>query len=402
MIPEDFAAVAEVEASILEPARILLVDDDPIMRELASAKLSAAGHDVACANDGAEALEALTRDGADLVISDLDMPVMNGFELTRRIRASQSFADIPVIVVTGSDHASAVEAAFSAGATSFLAKPINWTLFSQSAMFVLRASRDQRALRAARDLAEAGARFKDGLMSVMSHELRTPLNAIIGFGQILSEQFDREKDHLHQEYAEYIVDGGRRLLNSVSDMLLASDARSGPIVINEVECAAGEIVEAACAACEKSAALADISLSVAVENPDQELYGDRGLLTRALAKLIDNAVKFSPRGARVIVGATLTRAGGLGFLIQDEGPGIPPDRLAALVQPFARSDLSLHRSKEGLGLGIPLAHAIAEAHGAAFRLESILGEGTKALIVLPPERVARTAASPALAAGARP
>ncbi len=393
--------MAEVEASILEPAHILLVDDDPIMRELASAKLSAAGHDVACANDGAEALEALTRDGADLVISDLDMPVMNGFELTRRIRASETFADTPVIVVTGSDHASAVEAAFAAGATSFLAKPINWTLFSQSAMFVLRASRDQRALRAARDLAEAGARFKDGLMSVMSHELRTPLNAIIGFGQILSEQFDQEKDHLHQEYAEYIVDGGRRLLNSVSDMLLASDARSGPIVINEVECAAGEIVEAARAASEKSAALADISLSVAVENPDLELHGDRGLLTRALAKLIDNAVKFSPRGARVIVGATLTRAGGLAFLVQDQGPGIPPDRLAALVQPFAQSDLSLHRSKEGLGLGIPLAHAIAEAHGASFRLESVVGEGTKALIALPPERVARTAAAAPLAAGAR-
>lgn len=383
-------SVTEVEASILEPARILLVDDDPIMRELASAKLSAAGHEVACASDGAEALEALTRDGADLVISDLDMPVMNGFELTRRLRESDGFGDLPVIVVTGSDHASAVEAAFAAGATSFLAKPINWTLFSQSVMFVLRASRDQRALRAARDQAEAGAKFKDGLMSVMSHELRTPLNAIIGFGQILAEQFDRDRDHLHQEYADYIVDGGRRLLNSVSDMLLASDARSGPIMINDVDCTAGEIVEFACASVEKMAALAEIELSVAVENPEQELCCDRGLLSRALAKLIDNAVKFSARGSRIIVGATLTKSGGLAFLVQDDGPGIAPERLAALIQPFSQSDMSQHRSKEGLGLGIPLAHAIAEAHGASFRLESQHGEGTRALIMLPPERVART------------
>ncbi|MEE2690826.1 MAG: response regulator [Pseudomonadota bacterium] len=379
--------MADVETSIIEPARILLADDDPIMRELASAKLAAAGHDVASFADGGAAFEALARDGADLVISDLDMPVMDGFELTRRIRASDEWQDVPVIVVTGSDHASAVEAAFAAGATSFLAKPINWTLFSQSVMFVLRASRDQHALRAARDQAEAGAKFKDSLMSVMSHELRTPLNAIIGFGQILSEQFERENDNLHKEYADYIIDGGRRLLNSVSDMLLASDARTGPIVINEKACTVGEIVDLACAAAGKAASAGNIELSVALENPEQELCGDRGLIARALGKLIDNALKFSGPGARVVVGTTLTKSGGLAFLVQDTGPGMAPERLAALVQPFAQSDMSLHRSKEGLGLGIPLVHAIAAAHEASFRLDSTPGEGTRALIVLPPERI---------------
>lgn len=367
--------------------RILLVDDDPIMRELAAAKLAEAGHEPVVAANGAEAYELLRERGADLVISDLDMPQMDGFELTRRIRADRDLCDTPVIVITASDHAKAVDEAFAAGATSFLAKPINWTLFGQSVLFVLKASQDQKALRSARDQAEAGEKFKDSLMSVMSHELRTPLNAIIGFGQILAEQFQRENDHLHAEYADYIVDGGKRLLSSVSDMLLASDARSGPIVITEVDCTVGDIVAAAQAAVEKSARLAEAEIRVVLEDPELELRCDRTLLSRALGKLIENAVKFCPRPARILVAATRTRAGGLAILVEDNGPGIEPDRLTQLTQPFAQSDMSLRRSKEGLGLGLPLVHAIAAAHDIRFRLDSEPGGGARAALILPPERV---------------
>ncbi|MEX0645499.1 MAG: ATP-binding protein, partial [Parvularculaceae bacterium] len=295
--------------------------------------------------------------------------------------------DTPVIVITASDHGGAVDEAFAAGATSFLAKPINWTLFVQSVLFVLKASQDQRALRVARDQAEAGARFKDSLMSVMSHELRTPLNAIIGFGQLLTEQFERESDHLHMEYAEYIVDGGKRLLNSVSDMLLASDARSGPISINEVDCTVGELVALGRGAVEKAASLAEAEITVALEDKDQEICCDRSLVSRSISKLIENAVKFSPRGVKIVVAAMRIKTGGLALVIEDNGPGIAAERLVKIAQPFTQTDLSLWRSKEGLGLGLPLVHAIAAAHGIVFRLESQIGKGSRALFLFPPRRV---------------
>lgn len=378
--------VTPVNATPLHSARILLVEDDPIMRELAAAKLRETGYEPVVAANGAEAFTLLIRRNVDLVISDLDMPEMNGFELTRLIRKTDKLKDVPVIVITASDHASAVDAAFAAGATSFLAKPINWTLFGQSVLFVLRASRDQQALRIARDQAEAGARFKDCLMSVMSHELRTPLNAIIGFGQILAEQFEREQDHLHAEYAEYIVDGGKRLLSSVSDMLLASDARSGPITINEVDCTVGEIVSEACSIVQKVASLAGADIQVILEDGEAELRCDRVLLARALAKLLDNAIKFSPPGVRITLAATMT-SGGLGLLIEDTGPGIDAEKLAALAQPFAQPDMSLKRSREGMGLGIPLVRAIAAAHDIAFKLDSEPGRGVRALLLIPGSRL---------------
>lgn len=369
------------------PARILIADDDPVMRELAAARLSAAGYATVTTADGVEAFNEVIAGGVDLLISDLEMPGTNGLDLTRLIRTTPAVADTPVIVITGSDHGDAVESVFSAGATSFLAKPINWTLFTHSVRFVLKVSGDQLALKAARDQAEAGARFKDSLMSVMSHELRTPLNAIIGFGQILSEQFERENDHLRREYADYVVDGGKRLLSSVSDMLLASDAKSGPISINEVDCTVSEIVDYAIAAVAKTATLAEAKLVAAIEDQQLEVCCDRILMTRALTKLIDNAIKFSPRRVRIIVGAARTRSGGLALVVEDNGPGITEERIEQMGQPFAQADMSLKRSKEGLGLGLPLAHAIASAHGASFKLARRAEGGTRAAIIIPPSRV---------------
>ena len=294
-----------------QSARILLVDDDPIMCELAKVKLEEAAYDVLVASDGAEAVPLLDAHDIDLVISDIDMPGMDGFELTRHIRMSAHLQEIPVIVITASDRADVAAQAFEAGATSFLDKPINWTLFSHAVKFVLRANADRKALREARDQAEAGGRFKDSLMSVMSHELRTPLNAIIGFGQLLREQFDTQQDIQNRDYADYIIDGGRRLLNSVSDMLLAAAARSGPITLNEVDATLGELFQLACSYTQKETELAAAQIKLQLHNPDLELRCDRLLMARSISKLIDNAIKFSPKGVRILLASVELENGGM-------------------------------------------------------------------------------------------
>lgn len=373
-----------------QKARVLVVDDDPVMRELAAARLQEAGFEAVMASNGAEGLALARARPCDLVITDVDMPAMSGFELTRALRAHPDNASTPVIVITGSEKPEAVDLAFAAGATSFLAKPINWTLFSHSVRFVLKSDADQRDLRIARDAAEAGSRFKDSLLSVMSHELRTPLNAIIGFGQILSDQFERENDPIHKEYSDYIVDGGKRLLNSVSDMLLASDARTGPIALNDVDCTIEEIIDLALSQLEKTISLAQPQLKRMIREPELELCCDRALVARAIGKLVENAIKFCPRGVSIVVGAAATKLGEVAFVVRDSGPGMSPERLALATQPFNQADMSLRRSKEGLGLGLPLVNAIITAHGGRLKLDSEPGKGASAYLVLPPERVRRT------------
>lgn len=371
-------------------ATIIVVDDDPVLRELACAKLVEAGHRVRSAASGEEGLALLREAGADLLISDVDMPGMSGFDLVRAIRSDAALKETPVIMVTGSERPDAVEQAFAAGATSFLSKPVNWTLFNHSVRFVLKASSDRDELRYARDAAEAGSRFKDSLLSVMSHELRTPLNAIIGFGQILAEQFDRENDHLHKEYADYIIDGGKRLLNSVSDMLLASDARSGPIALNDTDCTLDELIDAAVFPLERSISAGKAIVKRLIRNGEAEIRCDRVLLARSIGKLVENSLKFAPTGVNITIGAAPTKAGELAILVRDNGPGIPHDRLEHVKQPFNQSDMSLRRSKEGLGLGLPLVNAIAGAHGGKLKISSAPGEGVSAYIILPADRVLAT------------
>ncbi len=364
-------------------ARILIIDDDPIMRELASMRLSEAGYDFVVAENGEEGLARFQEGGFDLVISDVDMPCMDGFEVTRAIRRDPTRSETPVIVITGSERRDAVEEAFAAGATSYLSKPINWTLFTQAVRFVLKASFDQRDLRLARDAAEAGSRFKDSLLSIMSHELRTPLNAIIGFGQILADQFDRENDHLHKEYADYIIDGGKRLLNSVSDMLLASDARSGPIALNRVDCTIDDLINLGLAPLERTIAASQATIRKLVQDGGQEICCDRTLVARCIGKVVENALKFSSVGVTITIGAAATKSGEIAFLIKDDGPGIASSRLEGVTQPFSQSDMSLRRSKEGLGLGLPLVSAVMQAHGGRLRLASERGVGTSAYLILP-------------------
>lgn len=371
-------------------ATIIVVDDDPVLRELACAKLVEAGHRVRSAASGEEGLALLREAVADLLISDVDMPGMSGFDLVRAIRSDAALKETPVIMVTGSERPDAVEQAFAAGATSFLSKPVNWTLFNHSVRFVLKASSDRDELRYARDAAEAGSRFKDSLLSVMSHELRTPLNAIIGFGQILAEQFDRENDHLHKEYADYIIDGGKRLLNSVSDMLLASDARSGPIALNDTDCTLDELIDAAVVPLERSISAGKAIVKRLIRNGEAEIRCDRILLARSIGKLVENSLKFAPTGVNITIGAAPTKAGELAILVRDNGPGIPHDRLEHVKQPFNQSDMSLRRSKEGLGLGLPLVNAIAGAHGGKLKISSAPGEGVSAYIILPADRVLAT------------
>jgi CheY-like chemotaxis protein len=130
-----------------DEARLLFVDDDPILREFAQVNLASAAAEVDVAADGVEALEALSRRRYDLLLVDLDMPRMDGFELLAHLRSDPATAHLPVVVETGREDVDAIDRAFRAGATAFVTKPLNWRLLTYQLRFTLRASRAEAALR---------------------------------------------------------------------------------------------------------------------------------------------------------------------------------------------------------------------------------------------------------------
>ena len=132
-----------------ETARILFVDDDPILREFAQVNLASPKAAVDVAADGAEALRRLAECHYDVVLLDLEMPVLNGFDTLARLRADPRTRDLAVIVQTGREDVEAIDKAFRLGATSFVTKPLNWRLLTYQILYVLRASRTERHLQSA-------------------------------------------------------------------------------------------------------------------------------------------------------------------------------------------------------------------------------------------------------------
>jgi DNA-binding response OmpR family regulator len=126
---------------LADEAKILAVDDDPIMREFAGVYLSSPSTEVETAHGGVSALEALATRPFDLVLLDIDMPGMTGFEVLERLRADPRTQMLPVIVVTGREDIASIDRAYELGATSFISKPVNWRLLAYQIRYVLRASR---------------------------------------------------------------------------------------------------------------------------------------------------------------------------------------------------------------------------------------------------------------------
>lgn len=138
-----------------EAIRILYVDDDPILREFAVVNLATERASVETAADGRAALAAISGEPPDLVLLDLDMPEMDGFQVLESLRADPRFRDLPVIVVTGREDVEAVDRAFAVGATSFVVKPLNWRLLSHQLRYVHRSAMNEKTLSAERDNAQA-------------------------------------------------------------------------------------------------------------------------------------------------------------------------------------------------------------------------------------------------------
>jgi DNA-binding response OmpR family regulator len=130
-----------------EHARLLFVDDDPVLREFAQVNLASATAEVDVAEDGIAALDCLQRFKYDLLLVDLEMPRLDGYALLEMLRADPATAHLPVIVETGREDVEAIDRAYGAGATAFVTKPLNWRLLSYQIKFVLRAARGEADLR---------------------------------------------------------------------------------------------------------------------------------------------------------------------------------------------------------------------------------------------------------------
>lgn len=368
---------------------ILVTDDDPLLLELAYSSLTSAGYQVTRATNGVEAAALLDQTEFDLIISDLDMPQMDGFGLLEAVRSSRLCRHVPTIVITTHDEFEAIERAYALGATSFMIKPLNWAQFGHHVRYILRASRHEAELRKARDAAEAASQLKSDVLSVVTHEFRTPLHQIIGFSDLL-ERHEGEDDAAskRQDFANHIREAAVNLDRMVSDMLIFSRLLAEKPSLAEQDLSVQQLISLAMKAVVSLATEKNIEIvDRASESADVDLVCDRAVFERSFTHLMENAIEHTPEGGMVVVGADVARGGQLVCFVKDDGPGIEQARVEELLDPLSQGDMSLTRSGSGLGIGLSIARLAAEAHGGQFLLETAPGAGTTAALVFPSQRV---------------
>ncbi|HWA61978.1 MAG TPA: ATP-binding protein [Caulobacteraceae bacterium] len=243
------------------------------------------------------------------------------------------------------------------------------------------------AMAAAKAESDLANRAKSALLGTMSHELRTPLNAIIGFSDLIRTLKGEDAATKSVDYAGYIGDAGRHLLEVVTDILDMSKLESGAFVLELQPTSIAQIVADALPIVAGRIAAKGQHIEVRVQRGIPKQNVDARRIKQILINLLSNANKFTPEGGHILLTARANKDRGSTIAIVDTGVGMSEEDIRTALAPFGQVQSHLSRTQEGTGLGLPIARGLARQHGGDLYLESEPGAGTTAVLTLPgPDR----------------
>lgn len=368
-------------------AVIAVVDDNTTNLRILSAYLEAAGFSVRVSQDGKSAIRAATRQLPDLILLDILMPGIDGFETCKRLKNNPLTREIPVIFTSALSEPVDRVRGLSLGAVDYITKPfqrdeviarINLHLKMRRLTQTLAAQnrRLQQEIHSRRH-AEGANRAKSQFLAKMSHELRTPLNAIMGFSQLLSRDVKLSEEQ--QDYLGAIHRSGEHLLALINDVLDLSKIEAGKATLRETHFDLDRVLKNLLEMLELKARGKGLTLHCHVaEDVPRHICADEGKLRQVLLNLLGNAVKFAEAGSVTLrVGAQQPEGDRLRLLfeVEDTGSGIAPEELERVFEPFVQAQFG-YRASEGTGLGLSIARQLVQLMGGDVTLDSTLGSGT--------------------------
>lgn len=370
----------------LKPVRVLVADDDPVLRSLVRANLEGRVDEIVEAGDGQEAWELILTQPFGLGLIDLSMPGLDGFALIRCIRGHPRTRHLPIVVITSSNDQAAVRLALDAGATAFLTKPINWSLFSHQIDYLVRINQCSAVDRATRQRAEAVARAKDAVIAALAARVREQSRRLVTASEMEMRRHEAT-DGRGLDYAATVLADARAIEEVLDELLPYFRSMTEQIVVDDRPASVVRLVEACVERHADIARIADVRIWVGQIPATLRVCCDEMAIGRALGSLLRNAIEFTASGSTVRIGVELKEDGALAIMIDDEGPGVDPEKIARYLQPLdIRSEGQL-KGADQAALGLPVAKAIANAHGGTVELVSRSSGGTRAYLFLPADIV---------------
>lgn len=369
--------------------RILVADDDPYYREIATTTLVEAGFEVESAANGSDALTIVRRTQIDLAVIDVEMPSMGGLEFLGTARTTPNTHHLPVIIIAGNDDTELIAKAYDAGATSFLAKPLNWPLFVQHVDFVLKSATAESDLRDAMRTAEFMNDLKSRVVSVMMSEFQAPLRTAQGMTELLrKEVFGPLGNRMYTEYTEDLHKALEQLSATQLKLLTSMRVGTADLLMQEELVVFADCLRDAIQSIQSRAERRGIEIILRTPaSSDIRLRCDRALLSQAIKMLLESSVQFAPRNSLITVDTSLDYRDGLSISVTDEAPSIPEGVVREIlnIAPPQRQDLPQPIMTRNTGLTI--SRVLAEAHDGKLALRSVSGEGNVARLTLPSSRL---------------
>jgi len=354
--------------------RVLIVDDEPSARQTAEALLLPEGYDLASAASGQECLTLLASSAVDLILLDVMMPGMDGFEVCSRLKANDAWRHIPIILVTALDNRETLVRGLDAGADDFLAKPVNGLELRARTRSMLRIKSQYDAL-------EEMLAVREKMANLIVHDARAPLTVIAGHSDSLKQSIaDPTMSHGLQQ----IFDQAMRLEGFLNDLLMVAKSRHDELTLNrapvDVRRLVANVGESYSAAISKRR---KITYSADLPAEPRHVSLDHALFHRLLDNLLINAFKFSPSGGTVTVrleyletdAGTEAPSPGLRLQVVDEGPGIPEEHRERIFDQFEVVAMKEAGASQH-GLGLALCKLVAEAHGGSITVTGNQRSGT--------------------------
>ncbi len=354
---------------------LLVVDDQEVNIQVVGAVLGQLGFEILPATSGLQALKRLAARRPDLILLDLLMPDMDGFELCRRIRENPDSAGIPIVFLSSADDKDLIVRAFESGGVDYITKPFN------HAELISRV-RTHVALKAARDELKQLAEDKDELLGVLAHDLKNHLGGMDMSAQLLRDRTETMADPKLRLMAENISHSSSQMLAFVKEFLANASADHGlsikPESISLKEAAARAIQQH-----QEAASRKQLVFETVLQGNGALVRADAAALSQVLDNLLSNAIKFSPTGKQIRVTVSEPGARFVECQIQDQGPGFTEDDKARMFHRYSRLSARPTGGEPSTGLGLSIVKKLVAAMHGELACESTPGNGATLAFRLP-------------------
>jgi two-component system sensor histidine kinase/response regulator len=359
--------------------RILVIDDEEWLRDMVQMALRQKGYDVMQAENGNVGVDVARTELPDLILCDVNMEKMDGYQTLSSLRAEMSTASIPFILMTGLADNAGMRHGMELGADDYLPKP-----FSIEGLYAAVEARLKKSQAVRREAEKKLADLRDNISLMLPHELRTPLNGILAYAEILASDAAGLPASEVAEMGQVIHDSGKRLERLVENFLiyaqlelLSADSQKAAALRSKRTASPAKLIQERARA---QAQLAKRPDDLALELADQPVPVSEDYFAKIVEELVQNAFKFSSPGSAVSV-VLSDSPGSIVLSVTDHGRGFSTDHITK-VGAYMQFDRKLHE-QQGLGLGLTIAKRMTELHGGTLTIQSERGTTTRVTVKLP-------------------